>query len=156
MLFIIFLMNGVAVKFIVRLLIILLCVEEPCGVFYRLLSSTRYLWVSQETGMKKAARRLDHGGSPHRDTFCALFPKSSSGVSNGTLSLYCPWDTLIIDGSNPNLLFALGPSPRHTSRLGEAPVGASSGASPQASALYEFMNKCKKIHVKCLMPENRK
>lgn len=125
-------------------------------MFYRLSSGTRYLWVSQETGMKKAARRLDRGGSPHRDTFCALFPKSSSGVSNGTLSLYCPWDTLIIDGSNPNLLFALGPIPRHTSRLDEAPVGVSSGASPQASALYAFMNKCKKIHVKCLMPENRK
>jgi len=88
--------------------------------------------------MKKAARRLDRGGSPHRDTFCALFPKSSSGVSNGTLSRYCPWDTLIIDGSNPNLLFALGPIPRHTSRLDEAPVGVSAGASPQTSALLSM------------------
>lgn len=56
--------------------------EKP-DVFYQLIS-TRYLWVSQETGMKKAACRLDRGGSPHLDTFCALFPKTTSGVSNGT------------------------------------------------------------------------
>lgn len=122
-------------RIIITVVVIIIISVGTYDVFYQLLSSTRYLWVSRETGMKKTARRLDRGGSPHRDTFCALFPKSSSGVSNGTLSRYCPRDTLIIDGSNPNLLFALGPIPRHTSRLDEAPVGVSSGASPQASAL---------------------
>ncbi len=145
MLFIIYLMNGVAVKFIVRLLIILLCVEEPCGVFLStFIKHAISLGFPGDRNEESSTQTRSRWKPPSRHILCP-FPKSSSGVSNGTLSLYCPWDTLIIDGSNPNLLFALGPSPRHTSRLGEAPVGVSSGASPQASALYEFMNKCKRV-----------